>query len=393
MIDQNSKYFILVRHASREHRWDLPESQHSMKGYSCSPPASGADFDRAGFIKTYAMAGRLCDQLLLDEIIPLPSDEVASDEKRRQLHILHSTHLVAEQTAEIFEKVISHRTNNNTKITRYPSSFLTPISEHPDEPANDTITWAQVKEGTWDEGTNSVLLMVGHQPNLTTIADELLGRTRFGRPLLPTGTLPIGSSEIACLELEEIKRLSWLLTAKPDSLLDELREKISSKYNVAKFILGAFVVNTGIILNADIWDTSNVERIALGTVSVFFAFLSLGATVATLLSYDSLMMPFTFWSESRKGKTPEWSVRRPPSQGHMILYYEMVHTWNDFFIPAIVTAFLSIYLFVISLAYDSLSNLLGREFTFLSAIIVGGFLWGSIWIWYWLKRPRLGSED
>ena len=37
--------------------------------------------------------------------------------------------------------------------------------------------------------------------------------------------------------------------------MDDLKDKIKSKYDVAKFFLGAFVVNTGLILNAGVWRT------------------------------------------------------------------------------------------------------------------------------------------
>lgn len=457
MDSKTIKYVILVRHASREVRWNLPEAKHFMKNYSSFPPHSISNFKKPGLPLTYAMAGRLCDQLEEDGITVVK--------------IVHSKHKVAEQTAKAFADVLKRRecfdgetceagfltpcrqANGTKGDPRQPTAIEnTPGSDELSNEKNTEVNPASTPLGDQPQPTTCIenatslpkllenlykslspeerkkekpaVILVGHQPQLTNIANELLGKRRFlilRRSALPTGTLPIGGSEIACLRCGKKPRLEWLITEKSDSLLRELREKIKSKYDVAKFILGAFIVNTGLILNADIWNSSHPGRIFLNILTILFAFMSLGFTVGTLFSYDSLMMPFEFWSEYRKNNKPppSWSVRRPPSQGHLVLYYEMVHTWNRFFIPAIITTFFSIYYFVWSLAYDRPINLLCTPQGGISAprleslpqflcstplnesplylAIIGLvvpilFVW-LVTMWYGWKRPRLGFED
>ena len=57
---------ILVRHASRERRWRLPESEHWMKDWSKQGKVyfpEGSDLNTEGLGRTAALAGHLCDEL------------------------------------------------------------------------------------------------------------------------------------------------------------------------------------------------------------------------------------------------------------------------------------------------------------------------------------------
>jgi len=252
---------ILVRHAKREVRWDKPEDQHRMAGWEYQPPNPMSSFDekdekgknkdekgKSGFTLTYALAGRLCDQLLAD--------------KSAIKKIIHGNHRVAEQTALVYKKVLETRQVNRRVIGdggrievevkdcdsldpgRYSKEDMERIKADLESEDGDdrrpgrTVTFAYV--------------LVGHQPALTTIARLWLQR-RF-RSALPFQTLPIEGSEAACLALGGNPRLLWLITNKQKPLMDDLKDKIKSKYDVAKFFLGAFVVNTGLILNAGVWD-------------------------------------------------------------------------------------------------------------------------------------------
>jgi len=171
------------------------------------------------------------------------------------------------------------------------------------------------------------------------------------------------------LQLDPDPRLRWLITEKPTPPLYELKDKIKSKYDVAKFFLGAFVVNTGLLLNAGIWSTrgpqggfTHADKV-LVILAVIAAMASLALTAATLFSYDKLMMPEEFRSDnSRRSDTctngakmaSGWTVSRPPSQAHVVLFYEMVHVWKVFFIPAIFSAFLAIGLLIMAFAHRAM---------------------------------------
>jgi hypothetical protein len=96
---------ILVRHASREKRWDTPESEHRVENKSYYPrrlsdvdsPRRLSDFETQGEPLAYALAGRLCDEL---------KDQRQRFEVRS---IIYGEHLAARQTAKIFEEVLRKR--------------------------------------------------------------------------------------------------------------------------------------------------------------------------------------------------------------------------------------------------------------------------------------------
>jgi hypothetical protein len=144
----------------------------------------------------------------------------------------------------------------------------------------------------------------------------------------------------------------------------------------------------------------------LAFLAVLVTAASLILTAATLFSYDELLMPVTFWStmsREKQNKNDEWSiwnVKRPPSQAHVVLYYEMVHVWSVFFIPALATAFISIGLAVGAIAYNGPTilpeNWILPEKDFIWII---GFALASLITFVGLKyfyeqnRPNLGIDD
>jgi hypothetical protein len=401
---------ILVRHAKREGRWDKSEDRHQMAGWRWGQrPLAESNFnEKDGLALTYSLAGRLCDQLLADNIAVKK--------------IVHSEHLVAKQTASVYKDVLEERQINMKvlgerdafRVERHQSRALTPGNYS--EEALEQSEWAidQVKIALKShvvvnrKGPASLAyILVGHQPELTLIARRWLGRS------LPFETLPIEASEAACLGVGDEPRLLWLITNKQDALMADLKDKIKSKYDVAKFFLGAFVVNTGLILNAGVWgnigpsNTSTWIDKALVTLAIIAAVVSLVFTAATLFSYDALLMPSTFWSERSdptrlpRGlrKPPRWSINRPPSQAHVVLFYEMVHIWKAFFTPAIVTAFIAVGLLIVALArrgvgaiFTDVLEPLGWWTILLTFSLVTLAFFLPL-VFYRRRKPRLGSED
>jgi hypothetical protein len=178
------------------------------------------------------------------------------------------------------------------------------------------------------------------------------------------------------------------------ALREELQKKIQSKFDVAKLLLGALVLNFGLYLQSELWSvTGTVERVLLAT-AMFAALLSFGFTIATLLSYDRLMMPRDFWGGSgeRERRAPPWGVHRPPSQDQLILFYEMTHTWKRFFIPAISLASSAIGLLVVLLAYQNLGKVPQSWAVALILVIVALALAIPMFI-YDRHKPRLGFDD
>src|SRR5829696_1613179 len=109
--EEARRFVILLRHASREKRWDLPESKHQMKNWVMARPGRTSNFGKEGRPLTYALAGRLCDEL--------KNWDITDVEK-----ILHSKHVVAQQTADTYAEVLKER--GRFKSEPCPCSKLTP---------------------------------------------------------------------------------------------------------------------------------------------------------------------------------------------------------------------------------------------------------------------------
>nr|UXE44870.1 hypothetical protein Hi04_10k_c3826_00007 [uncultured bacterium] len=115
---------------------------------------------------------------------------------------------------------------------------------------------------------------------------------------------------------------------------------------------------------------------ALAGLGIFCALVALGFTAA------------------KRGR-----LLRPPSQAQLVLFYEMVHAWTRFFVPAVTLAFASIAFFVVSLAYRAASDSTARvrlvplawPLTTIALICAAAFAIG-LGVYFW-QRPRLGTPD
>ncbi len=370
------RYIILVRHASRDLESSHFESEQSMLAWNAFAQVKPS-YVTKGLPRTLAIANRVWEELDTADLV----------------QIFHSPHKVAVQTAKAYEWAIRQRTHchNGPKL----------IEElDPDKGSAKKVANLARSECYKSAGQSSAIVLVGHQPMLTQVASILTNQK------LPAGTLPLGGSEAACLELEEGKAatLLWMLTEKSDNLLNDLKDKIKSKYDVAKFFLGAFVVNTGVLFSSVIWDLSDWIAFTFAIGGLVLALVAIALTVATLLSYDALLMPPEFWTDlsadpkgEQRARPKKWSVLRPPSQAHVVLFYEMVHVWNSFFLPALYVALTSIAAIMIGLAHGRFNALVSGKYRIVEllalTIIAGGAVLAPLAIHYRQKRPKLGFED
>lgn len=442
-----ARYVLLVRHAARARMWHQSEKDQPIKDWRAVKhwfayeAESGLTDLKPGLSLTYGLTGQLCDEFESKGI--------------KVSEILCSDHNVARQTAEVLASVLKHRERYDVPcpcfdvhrvLTPKEGPNLTPAEKEKDDKRTSDFISNVLKFGInkinkvgFDKGCakpakgeSRALILIGHQPQLTMIARALLDKSLqekswkkpwyklrkiFPNNSLPANVLPLGNSEIACIQLGPHPRLLWLLTEKSNDLLVELKAKIASKYDVAKFFLGALVVGTGLTLGEAIWKLPEpIDKILAGC-GAFAALVSLGFTAATLFSYDRLLMPQEFWlgdGNGRKshrwspvrrlrgthmeGKPPRWTVSRPPSQAHLILFYEMVHTWTHFFIPAIVSAFAALGLLVVAMADKSITEVSAVEpipIQWIPATLLGiallAFAIGFIVFYLW--KPRLGFDD
>jgi phosphohistidine phosphatase SixA len=320
------------------------------------------------------------------------ADQVDNMKGQKITGIVFSSHLAAKRTAEIFRDVLSTR---GCLVPNYKFEANRQVLD-PNAPPTKNIEKAYIASLENDP----FLVIVGHQPHLTRLAKGLLGRR------LPAHTLPLGGSEVACIQLGDNRRLLWLLTDKSADMKADLRDKIKSKFDVAKFFIGALIINASVLLSStvtSVWSPNMGGAVTtLMIVGSVMLILSLGLAVGTLLAFDRLTMPPEFWSEelrSPKGETssestrpPRWSILRPPSESTVVLFYEMIHTWTSLFQPALFTAIVSIMSFSLALATSKLASTLTRSWT--AAVALGVSALGVGLVWYYSQmKPKLGFED
>jgi hypothetical protein len=113
-------------------------------------------------------------------------------------------------------------------------------------------------------------------------------------------------------------------------------------------------------------------------------FVAIGLFLATLYAYDRLLMPSRFWSETPPTKRTRlnWLVCRPPSSRTYVLYQNMVRIWQRLFIPA--TFFVMAGMGLLGYVALDLSWWQGLLAAAAALLVVG---------WYFISRPRLGTED
>jgi phosphohistidine phosphatase SixA len=392
----DERFLILIRHASRDFGAGGQEHEQPMLGWTEADwlrtmNLSRPDAKTPGLPRTRHLAGRLADELLLAGWAARTSIPVQG--------IWHSGHEVARQTASVVHAALAERglaEPGSVPSARY--SYLDPVDGSPDDCAKAVRQWAERSPA------NTALVLVGHQPSLTLIAGQLCGRA------LPARVLPLDNSELACFRLRlsrwpRVKvRLLWALTAKSREVGVELRDKIARKYEVAKITVGALVVNSGLFLAQPLWTLETSVSQAIALTAVLFLLAGLGLAIGTLGAYDRLMMPVAFWAEARAprgrepARPPKWSVLRPPGQYHLVLFYEMVHVWKVFFVPALVMTLVAIVLIVVALSCDwgvmcETASAWPGEGTLIILTILSPVVLLATWRYYLRKRPELGVPD
>lgn len=261
------------------------------------------------------------------------------------------------------------------------------------------------------------VLVVGHQPQLGQLADEL-GRNHDWAGFRRRRRLrvPIRSGEVACLVFEEPRRgrswqaedrqLSWwrqrlryraprvAWTISPDDkdALDDVRDKVKSKLETAKLLGGVITVVLGALL-ALLFDENKREALkgarqvgVWGSAGLLLAAVAL--YLATVYAYDTLLMPPRFWAElsprnpRRPSRRGAWLVRRPPSSSAWLVFQNMQRVWWGLFTTA--TACVGLALLLLAL------TILGTSGWLFLALVPGAVVVGWLIAWF---RPILGSED
>jgi phosphohistidine phosphatase SixA len=403
------RFLIFVRHARRKRSASTREEKQRMDGWPSNQSPSQAIDELDG--KSKRKSGW---QTTLDVAMSLA--EWAEAEKVRVTHIFYSTHEVARQTAKVYAAALCRR----EAAVLAPLPWLSPeksrwstrqeIQEQldklrkcpplprPKRASPDTVTKTNESD-TDPRREGQAIILVGHQPHLTRIANVVL--QRFALPL------PLGSSEAACVGLTPRRRLRWLLTEKPDSLASEIKDKLKSKVEIAKFFLGALAVNAGLLVNTGVWSGVGREQLWVLAFGALFILIGLLLAIATLFGYDTLSMPSAFWAETthfdqrKKDRVPpRHTVFRPPSEATVLLFYEMIKIWKRFFLPALGFSVAGVALFLMTLVmsrFDALDAKVSPAAMNLQRWIIALAVVAVVAIiirWCYHKAgPNLGLED
>jgi hypothetical protein len=233
--------------------------------------------------------------------------------------------------------------------------------------------------------------VVGHQPQLSWLADDLLNGERRWLRRPPT---PIDHSGIVCIRIDDRGRgqLLWAISDDDRAVADKVRDKIQRKMDTAKLLSGAVVfgltASFGILLDGDkLKDLgSRIWTVQLSSVSLLMAAV---LYFATMYAYDSLLMPERFWGERRaprgrwRRRRGAWLVARPPSSSAWILYQNMMRIWRNLF--TVASALVGVG--IASLGFGAL------RLRPVPAALGTGILLTLMTAWVWWSRPVLGSED
>lgn len=124
-------------------------------------------------------------------------------------------------------------------------------------------------------------------------------------------------------------------------LTEQLKEKIKSKMDVAKYFTGFISISISLAINklTDHAQDSDVMYRVPVAIGLFLILSSLALSVATMYAYDRLLMPIKFWTV-------------PPTDIDEILHKEMIKAWRWLFMPTVFTLFGSLICFIVPFVTD-----------------------------------------
>lgn len=358
------QYVILVRHGSRDKPYDEPRSKHALEHAPYQPThKSGyhlAERSTPGVPASLSLAGWLAEAMLLYHI------------KVRE--VWHSPHCHAKQTAEAYVKALEPQNLCCPGVALQQKCVLDPEVFWRDKENHTKVCDEMTRRSTENE---EALLICGHQPQLTRIGQRLTGRK---------DPLPLRQSEAACVQLKPRRQLLWAISNADEETTENLRDKIKSKMDTSKLLVGLFSVVLGILLANIRTIVSTSPAPIVPYCGAFCILLSLALAFAAFFGYDRLLMPPVFWSGKPfdlPDRSPKWGIRRPPSPVHWVLYTNMVRIWKGLFIPSVFAFILG----VLGLFLDQI-----RVVSWWGYVLVAVGAVGVLW-WYCHFQPMLGSDD
>lgn len=295
--------------------------------------------------------------------------------------------MYASTSEVIATRYILHKTLQYNAVEK-KDERLNPENFHPYINSEQKKTLIEdIKCRLHDMKNNKALVIVGHQPFLGWLAREVSGKS-----------LPISQSELLCIVFDNPQAyywnngyLRWVLSPRDDKALEEIKEKIKYKMEIAKLLSVFITTALGFLLSTlidpdSMGDLAEVRWALIGAIVAFIGGIVL--YLMTMYSYDRLLMPSRFWADSTPPQPvsarPKWLVWRPPSSAVWVLYQNMMRIWRYFFTGATISVLVGLVL----LSWAALKV----QCIELPIVIVICFIIASWWF-YRVFRPQLGTQD
>jgi hypothetical protein len=264
---------------------------------------------------------------------------------------------------------------------------------------NDAAQALTLKASAEKDG---LVLVVANSPQVDWVAEKLLKKP-----------VAIARGEIIAIGKRSRRRpwptskrrdLLWTIGPSEESEIKDLRDKIRSKMDTAKF-LGAFITALVTFVLGKRFDTVKGTGFQAGLTQVqgilwliTIAGLGLAALFcfAAVICYDSLLMPVRFWESSarssllrpRRPSVVRWLVSRPPSSAARVLQQNMVRVWNRLVVLAIGILGVALAAFAVLVVVKPTSY---ADLYWPAAVVVA--ISAAAAGYLVLARPRLGAQD
>jgi phosphohistidine phosphatase SixA len=376
-----TKYILLMRHG-----------EHETKGSSDTPVRRLTDRGRKETAEVTKVLASMLKELKDDKDLSISIGAIWRAETQE-----------AAKTAEVVTKTLG----SLAKCTPKPIPALAPLKFNPYLNTKTHVDLAkELKELVTLQTNKNAVLVIGHQPLLGWIAGELtikpiqsVIRKAFSWmiPGLGLKPIPIARSELLCLAFEKGSfgrqlrgYLRWVLSPHNEDAINDIKEKIKSKMEIAK-LLSVFITTGLAFLLGSIVDKAKVDYLGDYIWALYFSagLFLVGAALylATMYAYDRLLMPTRFWEETPPKdpeKRPKWLVWRPPSSALWVLYQNMMRIWRYLFTGATCAVILGL----LFLAYAVFKP--KEPFVFVGISIAGAIVFA---IYHRIFGPKLGTQD
>ena len=342
------QYLLLVRHGFRDKAFDVERSQTRLAnleeelklqdhGYSV------AKREIKGWPLSQSLAGWVAEFLHLWEI--------------KITAVVAGPARDAQDTAQAYLSSFKPQGLCDEDITLWTDpSLRTNFAVLPDEkePKSHILENFQIHPSDI-QGAGKALMLCGHQPHLTWIANYWLRKKK-------TEPFPLNLSEAFLIRIAPTRESVWVVGNADTEVMAQLENKIKSKLDTAKSFSAFISVMLGLIVAIPgmIGTNDTIKHVKVFSVGMILIFGSLILTLMTLFAYDTLHMPKLFWTSGPKRRRrrllkffdrfiPGWQLERPPTPPHWILYSNMVRVWCLLFKPAVISYFIGITLVAYSI--------------------------------------------